>query len=391
MYRFLSANRSRGLEFLALLVGCSQSDVRLLQPRGSFSQGDVRFVGEVRAVLLLAVDVGEIANEFQDLGVQVHEIHRLLVPVNQAANRLPVLTEELRRGHGRDVLRGRLVLSLVVPREVLIAPRALEQRHCSVLVALPHVLLNRKISVIGIWLVEDDEEPGVVRIDSTKLPHQGLLVDVSFALLENELVEQVVDSEGSYVRLDPTASDAGLYLLPPQFLANRTFDTITWEGAVEAARQAREERGGGMMAGVGNAAALSNARSADPAIVGIGANINWAQLSAAPNTAAAGADNDAAAVDTGTEAAAPEGDKVFTGITSQEECDAVSAAVSLGEHEEQVHALEAADAAVGVGVANFNGNGGFDHSRRGSQMGHHGEEEQRDNGEPIDPGGSIDV
>jgi hypothetical protein len=199
-----------------------------------------------------------------------------------------------------------------------------------------------------------------------------------------------LDSEGSYVRLDPTASDAGLYLLPPQFLANRTFDTITWEGAVEAARQAREERGGGMMAGVGNAAALSNARSADPAIVGMGANTNWAQLSAAPNTAAAGADNDTAAVDTGAEAAAAEGDEVFTGITSQEECDAVSVAVSLGEHEEQVHALEAADAAVGVGVANFNGNGGFDHSRRGSQMGHHGEEEQRDNGEP-NPGGSIDV
>ena len=144
----------------------------------------------------------------------------------------------------------------------------------------------------------------------------------------------------------------------------QSFGTITWEGAVEAARQAREERGGGMMAGVGNAAALSNARSADPAIVGIGANINWAQLSAAPNTAAAGADNDTAAVDTGAEAASAEGDEVFTGITSQEECDAVSVVVSLHEHEEQVHVLEAADAAVGVGVANFNGNGGFDRSRR---------------------------
>ena len=97
----------------------------------------------------------------------------------------------------------------------------------------------------------------------------------------------------------------------------QSFGTITWEGAVEAARQAREERGGGMMAGVGNAAALSNARSADPAIVGIGANINWAQLSAAPNTAAAGADNDTAAVDNGAEAAAAEGDEVFTEIAAK--------------------------------------------------------------------------
>ena len=74
------------------------------------------------------------------------------------------------------------------------------------------------------------------------------------------------------------------------FLANRRWDTVTWEAAIEAAREARDASGAGLMDSAGNARTLSDARSRTSAIVGIGANINWDQLSTDAAAAAAGAE-----------------------------------------------------------------------------------------------------
>ena len=58
-------------------------------------------------------------------------------------------------------------------------------------------------------------------------------------------------------------------------------------------------------------------------------------------------------------------DNPFTDITSIEERDAVSLAVSEAEREKEIERLVAADAAVREGVDNFNANGGFDRQLRG--------------------------
>jgi hypothetical protein len=117
-----------------------------------------------------------------------------------------------------------------------------------------------------------------------------------------------------FVELDGPA-DKGLYLLPPHFLADRRYDTISWDSAVAEASAAREADDVAGLGVVADVARLSDARSMVPTLVARGSTHNWEQLIQPRgdpagaeaefhdnDTAAGGAVADGAAVDDGTAA-----------------------------------------------------------------------------------------